>query len=100
MTVTAGNIKDLPPGSMKAVQDGDREVLLVNLDNRIFAMNNRCTHRGCGLSRGRLEGETVRCPCHGSIFNIRTGEVVNGPAKIPEPVLAVTVRDGTILLAL
>lgn len=98
MTIKAGDVKDLPPGSMKAVQAGDREVLLVNLDGRIFAINNRCTHHGCGLSEGKLEGETVRCPCHGSVFSVKSGAVVKGPAKIPEPAYTVTVENGTILL--
>jgi len=44
---------------MKAVQTGDREILLVNLDTGIYAINTICTYRGCRLSGGSLEGDTV-----------------------------------------
>jgi len=40
---------------------------------KIYAINNTCTHRGCRLSDGNLEQETVQCPCHGSLFNIKPG---------------------------
>jgi nitrite reductase/ring-hydroxylating ferredoxin subunit len=51
---------------------------------------------GCKLSGGKLEGETVRCPCHGSVFNVRTGEVVKGPAKKPVLSYTVTVENGEL----
>jgi nitrite reductase/ring-hydroxylating ferredoxin subunit len=99
-TTNLGPAKGLPAGSMKAVQAGDREILLVNLDTGIYAINNICTHHGCRLSDGSLEGETVHCPCHGSAFNVKTGEVVKGPAKTPEPSYAVSLRNGEITIAL
>ncbi len=97
--VNLGPEKDVPAGSMRARKAGDRDVLLVNLDSRIYAINNICTHRGCKLSDGTLEGENVHCPCHGSTFNVKTGVVVKGPAKTPEPAYAVTIEDGEITLA-
>jgi HEAT repeat protein len=99
-TVKLGYAKDLALGSMKAVQAGDREILLVNLDTGIYAIQNTCTHRGCRLSDGTLEGGIVHCPCHGSAFNVKTGEVVNGPAKTPEPAYAVVLENGEITVAL
>jgi Rieske Fe-S protein len=47
-----------------------------------------------------LEGEIFRCPCHGSAFSVKTGDVINGPAKKPEPSYPVTVVEGDILFAL
>ena len=84
---------------MKAVQDGDREILPVNLDTGMYAINTICTHRGCRLSGGSLEGETVHCPCHGSAFNVRTGVVMKGPAKTPEPSYTVSIGNGEITIA-
>ncbi len=99
-TIKLGYAKDLPEGSMKAVQASDREILMVNTDTGIYAINNICTHRGCRLSDGKLEGGTVHCPCHGSAFNVKTGEVVQGPAKTPEPAYAVSLEKGEISIAL
>jgi len=70
---------------MTAVQADRKDILIANAHGKISAIGNTCTHQGCTLSGGRLDGETVQCPCHGSVFNVRTGEVVQGPAKKPEP---------------
>jgi nitrite reductase/ring-hydroxylating ferredoxin subunit len=87
-----GLVRELDYNPMKSVELDGKQILIVKAAGKIFAMGNKCTHRGCKLSSGKLEGETVRCPCHGSVFNIRSGEVVKGPAKKPEPSYIVTVE--------
>lgn len=94
-----GNVNDLPVGDMHAVKMGDREILLIRLDTGIYAMDNFCTHGACRLANGKLEGGTLRCLCHGSEFNVKTGEVVNGPATTPQPTFAVVLKNGEISLA-
>jgi nitrite reductase/ring-hydroxylating ferredoxin subunit len=88
-----GGVKELEYNPMKGVVAEGKEILVVRSGTTIFALGNTCTHRGCKLSGGKLEGETVRCPCHGSTFSIRTGEVVKGPAKVPEPSYPVIVDN-------
>jgi 3-phenylpropionate/trans-cinnamate dioxygenase ferredoxin component len=90
---TIGTVKDLEYAPLKGVEIDGMEILVVKTGTNVFALGNKCTHRGCKLSSGKLEGETVRCPCHGSVFNIRNGEVVKGPAKNPEPSYLVTVEN-------
>jgi nitrite reductase/ring-hydroxylating ferredoxin subunit len=99
-TVKLGFAKDLPEGSMKAVRAGNLEILLANTGTGIYAIHNICTHQGCRLSDGTLEGGTVHCPCHGSAFNVKTGEVVNGPAKTPEHAYVAVLENGEITIAL
>ncbi len=89
---------DLKPNQMKAVNAGGKPILLVNLEGEYFAIGNICTHMGCSLANGSLKGETVQCACHGSIFNVKTGQVVGGPALKPEPKFVVRVEDGKIML--
>ena len=52
----------------------------------------------CMLSDGTLRGENVTCSCHGSIFEVKTGNVVKGPARKPEPVFQVKVEGDQILV--
>ncbi|MDD1693184.1 MAG: Rieske (2Fe-2S) protein [Methanoregula sp.] len=85
---------------MRIVKAGDREVLLVNTGTGIYALDNFCIHGGCRLAHGNLEGENLRCRCHGSVFRVATGEVVNGPATTPQPSIAVTIGNGEIILGL
>lgn len=95
-----GNVTDLPPpGDMKAVKTGDREILLVHLDTGIFALDNFCSHNGCRLIYGTLHGGQLRCPCHSSVFDVTTGRVINGPATTPLPSYRVILREGGITLA-
>jgi nitrite reductase/ring-hydroxylating ferredoxin subunit len=87
-----GTVKELEYTPVKGMVVDGKEILIVKTGTKIFVIGNKCTHMGCKLSSGKLEGETVRCPCHGSMFNVRTGEVVKGPAKNPEPSYPVTVE--------
>ena len=83
--VQAGFTKDVAPGTMKGFKAGDKGILISNIDGKFYAIGDKCTHRGCSLSKGRIEGEVVTCPCHGSRFNVKTGANVKGPAGVPEP---------------
>lgn len=98
MATKIGTVKDLPKGDMSIVRTGDREILLVNTGTGIFAMGVRCIHGGCNLLHGRLEGKNIRCLCHGSVFMVATGEVLEGPAMEPQPTFAVKIENGDIIL--
>jgi nitrite reductase/ring-hydroxylating ferredoxin subunit len=51
----------------------------------------------CGpLSEGCLHGDQIICPWHGSAFDVRTGRVVHGPAKIDLRTFEAAARDGKI----
>jgi len=63
---------------------------------RLFAMSDRCSHRGCALHTGRVRDGNVNCPCHGSSFRLEDGSVVRGPATSPQPTFDVRARDGKI----
>ena len=89
---------EVPPGVMKMVQVAGREVLLANVDGECYAIGNVCTHEEGPLDQGRLEEYEVECPWHGSRFNIRTGQVMLGPASIPEPVYEVKLEGTNILI--
>ena len=71
-------------------------VLLVRIDDKITALANTCTHLGGPLNEGTLEGDSIRCPWHGSRFCLTDGAVLDGPATFPERVFDVRVRDGQI----
>ena len=70
---------EIPAGKMKKVKIMDEEILLVNVDNKFYAMANRCSHKGEDLSKGTLEGKILTCPIHGSKFDVTTGKNVLGP---------------------
>jgi nitrite reductase/ring-hydroxylating ferredoxin subunit len=74
--VDAAQMSDVPPGSMKYVEVQGREILLVNVEGKIYATDNRCGHMNGPLSMGTLEGTVVECPLHHARFDVTTGKTL------------------------
>jgi nitrite reductase/ring-hydroxylating ferredoxin subunit/uncharacterized membrane protein len=87
---------DVREGEATRASAGDVDLLLTRHDGRIYALADRCTHRGGSLSQGTLADGCVTCPLHASIFRLADGAVVRGPAGAPEPAFDVRVEDGTV----
>ncbi len=66
----------LPPGGKQKVTLEGKTLLLTNVDGAVYAIDNRCPHMGGSLFEGKLEGETITCPRHHTVFNVKTGAVV------------------------
>jgi 3-phenylpropionate/trans-cinnamate dioxygenase ferredoxin component len=99
MTKTkVGRGEDFSIHPMITVESGSTRILVVKAGPLFYAIGDTCTHMGCSLSGGTLEGENVRCRCHGSVFNARTGEVIHGPATKPEHSFPVTVENGDVFV--
>jgi 3-phenylpropionate/trans-cinnamate dioxygenase ferredoxin subunit len=96
--VKACSAKDVKPGKMKGVKAGGKDILVANLGGRFYAIGNICTHMSCRLSGGKIEGEGVLCPCHASLFDLKTGRVLGGPASAPEPLYKVRIEGNDILV--
>ena len=67
-----------------------RDLLLIHHQGRWWAIEDRCTHSGCAFSSdGEIVGHIAVCDCHGSEFDIRTGEVLAFPADGRLPTFSV-----------
>lgn len=77
--VKAAETSELQPGQMKRIDLAGKEILLANVGGRFFAISNKCSHMGGDLSKGKLEGNQVTCPRHGSRFELSTGRAISGP---------------------
>src|SRR5215470_15832569 len=96
--VPVAKASELQPGQMKWVAvDGERRVL-ANVEGAFYAISDVCGHRNAPLSRGRLQGYVIECPLHFAQFDVRTGELVNGPVSTPVPTYEVRVEGGTVYL--
>ena len=87
---------DLEEGALTGVVAGDAPILLLRHGDGLHALHDRCSHRGCPLSGGELDGEVITCPCHGSRFDVRDGSVQRGPATAPQPVYEVREHEGQV----
>ena len=89
-------VGDVPPGKMKCLAVAGRRILLANVAGRFYATDDRCTHEDASLSTGFLNGEWVKCPLHGSRFNVCTGQVLDEPAEENLKTYALRVDDNGI----
>lgn len=71
-------------------------VVLARFNGQIYAVSDTCTHEWCQLSEGRLDDEQLVCSCHGSVFDIVTGEVLLPPATEPLPTFPVRVEGDQV----
>ena len=92
----AARVAELSPGTMKQVSLGPRRILLANVGGRFYAVDDTCTHEDASLSRGALRGEWVKCPLHGSRFNVRTGKVMEEPATESLAAYPVRIEAGAV----
>ena len=96
--VRVGSSNDVPQGQMRVFDVAGTKVNVANAGGHLYAFDDTCTHTGCSLARGRLNGTTVTCACHGSQFDVTSGAVLRGPAARPVRSRSVQV-EGTDLLA-
>jgi nitrite reductase/ring-hydroxylating ferredoxin subunit len=86
----------LEEGRPMAATAGDTPVFLLRHGDDVHAMHDRCSHRGCSLSDGVINGHVITCACHGSQFDVRNGSVLRGPATAEQPVFDARTTDGRI----
>jgi nitrite reductase/ring-hydroxylating ferredoxin subunit len=91
-------VTDLAPGSMREIDLDGHPILIIHHMDQVYATSARCT-QGV-LSQGRLQGNRLSCPRHGSVFDIKSGIVLQGPfgaMKTHElPVFHTRVENGQI----
>ena len=101
--VEVAKVEDVPPGRATVARVGDIEVAVVNVQGTFFAIDNECTHRGGFLGEGEINTDwsefAIECPLHGSVFDVRTGEVLNPPAPTPVRTYLVEVEAGMVRVA-
>jgi nitrite reductase/ring-hydroxylating ferredoxin subunit len=93
--VDLGAESDVARGSVKLYREHNVVVGRAE-DGSLKAFSTVCTHAGCAIDRLEEKNRLV-CPCHGSAFDARTGEVLHAPATQPLEQLSVGARDGRIV---
>lgn len=71
-------------------------VMVTRIDGSLYAISDRCSHRGGPLHEGELQDGTITCPWHRSVFDVRDGALIRGPSAYPQPAWETRVREGRI----
>ena len=107
--------EDLPPGTRRLVTVAGRDIVILNIKGELFALSDKCPHKGGSLARGKLTGlvlstepgtyqysragEMLRCPWHGWEFDVRTGRSWCDPNRLRLMNYKVSVEPGTAVVA-
>ena len=99
-STSVGKADEVPEGDMRSYQVGGQDVAVARVDGKLYAFGNVCTHQQCELADGDLDGNRVTCPCHGSQFDVATGDVLNGPATLPVDSYEVSEENGELRIGI
>jgi nitrite reductase (NADH) small subunit len=98
--VDVGALEDVPErGSRIVKSEGGDIAVFKAADGAIFALRDRCPHKGGPLSQGIVHGHAVTCPLHNWVISLKTGEA-QGADKGCARIIGVVVDGGRILLPL
>ncbi len=95
-----GRSGKVPEGIVRRFVVEGVEIAIARSEGQAYAMDNYCTHLACHLSSGKVEDGGMVCLCHGSIFDLATGEPVNPPASKPVKTYPLKEEDGQIYVAI
>src|SRR5262249_42449254 len=98
--VVVGALSDFPDGRGVALAVEGRRLAVFRVGERVFAVDDRCAHRGFPLYDGTIEASSVRCRTHGACFDLVSGAVLRGPARRPIRAYATQVIDGQVVVDL
>lgn len=98
--IDVASLSDILPGRTLKISTTKGDILLANVDDKIYAVDDMCTHEDSSLSLGCLKGELISCTLHGSRFNVRTGQPMEEPATEPLKRYNVRVVNGRLQICL
>lgn len=98
--IDVASLAELAPGRTLKINTTVGDILLANVEGKIYAVDDMCTHEDSSLSLGCLKGELVSCTLHGSRFSVRTGQAMEEPATESLRRYSVRVKHGRIEICL
>ncbi len=94
-----GTLGDIPRRAARVVKTARGDIAIFRtMDDQIFALDDKCPHKGGPLSQGIVQGESVTCPLHNWVISLRTGEA-QGADQGCTRTIAVKLQEGRILLS-
>jgi len=95
------SLAELPQGEARVFEVAGVELAAARSGERVFVVENRCSHDDGPLGEGRLvhsDHDEIECPRHGARFDLASGRATRMPAVAPIATYAATVEDGAIFV--
>ena len=98
--IDVGALADIPPQGARVVRTAAGCVAVFRTaDDRVFALDDRCPHKGGPLSEGIVHGTRVTCPLHNWVISLETGKAL-GADDGEVRTIPVRNEDGKLFIAL
>ena len=94
--IAIGPASEVGEGGLAGFEVEGAKIDVARVDGALYAFGDVCTHQGCPLVEGELTGTELECECHGSVFDLKTGAVIEGPATMPIEVYPAREVNGEI----
>ncbi len=72
--INLGKVTEFQIGKPRVVRAGGIALVINRTENGFCAVANHCPHLGLPIANGKVEGNVITCPFHGSRFDMCTGE--------------------------
>jgi nitrite reductase (NADH) small subunit len=97
--IEVGAVSDIPRRGARCINTPHGKIAVFRtMEDQVFAMENRCAHKGGPLVEGIVHGASVTCPLHNWVYDLETGKTLGADVGHVRT-FAVRVTDGRILLA-
>jgi len=98
--IDIGTLDDIPRQGARVVRRAAGDIAVFRtIDDEVFALRDRCPHRGGPLSQGIVHGNRVACPLHDWKIHLDTGLAV-APDEGCAARYPVRIESGRVLLSL
>lgn len=98
--VRAIALEDLPANQPTRVAVKGEPIVMVRRGKQVYAVGAVCSHYGAPMQEGKLDGDSIECPWHYSVYSICDGSVLRGPTTSPLPAYETEVRDDYVYVKL
>ena len=96
--IEIGRIADIPRRGARCVTTPTGRIAVFRtVEDQVFALEDRCPHKGGPLSQGIVHGDSVTCPLHSWVISLASGEA-QGTDKGCTPTIPVEVHSGRIMI--
>ena len=97
--IKIADFSEIPEGGIRAYKVGEKKIAIYKIGGKIYATSNECSHEQCTLDEhGTIHFDLVECTCHGSQFEIKTGQVIMPPATEKIATYRVEVNGNDIMV--
>lgn len=97
---SVARVADCRIGEMYCIKREQQRILIANVAGQFYAVDQRCSHEDASLCQGALQGLRIKCPLHGSRFDLISGQALEDPATAPLRTYAVRVEQEQIYILL